>query len=79
MVVFNFSNRAGMATVLVISEGPWCLTTGAAYDIFWADDWGDGGLSFNVIVDGVASAQFVGDVGVTERDVHFPGATAPGP
>ncbi|MBL0034347.1 MAG: hypothetical protein IPP26_01025 [Flavobacteriales bacterium] len=33
----------GYGNGLVISEGPWCLATGAAYDIFWADDWGDGG------------------------------------
>jgi len=53
----------GYGNNLLITEGPWCLTAGAAYDIFWADDWGDGGLSFNVIVDGVSSAQFNGATG----------------
>lgn len=61
----------GYGNGLVITEGPWCLTSGGAYDIFWADDWGDGGLAFNVIVDGVASAQFVGDVGVSDETFTF--------
>ena len=61
----------GYGNGLVISEGPWCLTTGGAFDIFWSDDWGDGGLSFNVIVDGVASTQFVGDVGVVNETFTF--------
>lgn len=42
------------------TEGPWCLIAGADYDIFWADDWGDGGLSFEVYVDGVSIGQFQG-------------------
>jgi hypothetical protein len=50
----------GYGNNLVITEGPWCLTAGGSYAIFWADDWGDGGVSFDVIVDGVSSAQFVG-------------------
>ncbi|MCB0791932.1 MAG: T9SS type A sorting domain-containing protein [Flavobacteriales bacterium] len=50
----------GYGDNLTITEGPWCLTEGAAYDIFWADDWGDAGLSFEVFVDGVSAAQFVG-------------------
>ncbi len=42
------------------TEGPWCLTLGASYDIFWADDWGDGGLMFEVYVNGISTAQFTG-------------------
>ncbi|HPF68568.1 MAG TPA: hypothetical protein PLC20_12905, partial [Flavobacteriales bacterium] len=42
------------------NEGPWCLTDGASYDIFWADDWGDGGLMFEVFVNGLSTAQFTG-------------------
>ncbi|MBK9700802.1 MAG: hypothetical protein IPO79_12140 [Flavobacteriales bacterium] len=50
----------GYGNSLTISEGPFCLTQGATYDIFWADDWGDAGLSFAVLVQGVNVANFVG-------------------
>ncbi|MCB9168871.1 MAG: hypothetical protein H6597_03235 [Flavobacteriales bacterium] len=53
-------NPGGYGDNLTITEGPWCLTEGAPYDIFWADDWGDAGLRFEVFVDGVSAAQFVG-------------------
>ena len=44
----------------LISEGPWCLTEGDDFDIIWVDDWGDGGLSFTVNIDGFAAFQFDG-------------------
>ena len=50
----------GYGNNLVISEGPFCLVQGASYDIFWADDYGDAGLSFEVFVNGVSTASFVG-------------------
>ncbi|MBK6754925.1 MAG: hypothetical protein IPG69_15420 [Flavobacteriales bacterium] len=53
-------NPGGYGNGLVISEGPFCLVQGAPYDIFWADDFGDAGLSFEVFVSGVSSASFVG-------------------
>lgn len=43
-----------------IVTGPFCLEDGGTYDIFWADDWGDGGLSFRVFVSGQLAAQFTG-------------------
>ena len=51
----------GYANNATIMEGPWCLANGAQFDIFWADDWGDGGGTFNVIIDGMTVAQFLGE------------------
>lgn len=61
----------GYGNNITVVEGPWCLTEGGAYTIFWADDWGDGGLSFNVIVDGVSSAQFAGGLGSPAETYPF--------
>ena len=36
----------------MISEGPWCLDSGATYDIIFVDDYGDGGLIFTVNING---------------------------
>lgn len=35
-----------------IQEGPWCLTQGAIYKIIFVDDYGDGGLTFTIKIDG---------------------------
>ncbi len=35
-----------------IQTGPWCLTQGASYKILFVDDYGDGGLTFTVKIDG---------------------------
>lgn len=51
----------GYGDNLTITEGPWCLTEGGAYDIIWIDDWGDGGLSFTVYVNGFQTHEFDGD------------------
>ncbi|MBK8339035.1 MAG: hypothetical protein IPK99_03035 [Flavobacteriales bacterium] len=56
----QLQNPGGYGNGLVITEGPFCLVQGVAYDIFWADDYGDAGLSFEVFVNGVSSASFVG-------------------
>ncbi len=50
----------GYGNNLTLVEGPFCLVQGATYDIFWADDWGDAGLSFTVLVEGVNAGNFVG-------------------
>lgn len=50
----------GYGNNLTITEGPWCLTEGASYDIVWIDDWGDGGLSFLVKIGGFPAYQFDG-------------------
>ena len=57
--------NGGYPSNATITEGPWCLTNDAQYDIFWADDWGDNGASFNVIVNGNTIEQFVG-LGATD-------------
>jgi hypothetical protein len=46
----NSSNASsgGYADNTTISEGPWCLTNGATYDILSRDGYGDGGASFVV-------------------------------
>ncbi len=42
----------GYGNNTTITEGPWCLPQGASYNIFYADDWGDGGAVFTVNIDG---------------------------
>ena len=54
------SPPGGYLNNTIYTEGPWCLTQGASYTIFWVDSWGDGGLTFEVFVNGVSSASFVG-------------------
>ncbi|XOV67564.1 MAG: T9SS type A sorting domain-containing protein [Fluviicola sp.] len=43
-----------------INEGPWCLVEGAQYDLVYTDDWGDGGFSFDIIVNGYQVYTFDG-------------------
>ena len=44
----NNATSGGYANNSVISEGPWCLTDGATYDILSRDGYGDGGTGFAV-------------------------------
>jgi hypothetical protein len=53
----------GYGNNTTITEGPWCLTANDVFDIFWADDYGDGGFEAEVFVDGVSIANFVGTTG----------------
>src|SRR5688572_5112253 len=39
-------NPGGYGNMMMITEGPWCLTDNASYDIISVDDWGDGGAEF---------------------------------
>lgn len=50
----------GYASNTTITEGPWCLTEGAAYTIHYRDDWGDGGFVFHVKVGGYIIESFSG-------------------
>lgn len=50
----------GYGNNLTINEGPWVLTTGAQYDLIYTDDWGDGGFSFDVLVNGYQIESFDG-------------------
>ena len=50
----------GYGSNLVITEGPWCLTENAEYDLIYVDDWGDGGYSFDVKVNGYPIESFAG-------------------
>ncbi len=50
----------GYGDNLEITEGPWCLTENADYDLIYVDDWGDGGFSFDVYVNGYPVATFDG-------------------
>ncbi len=61
----------GYGNALTITEGPWCLIQGASYDIVWTDDWGDGGLSFTVNVNGVPAAVFAGVSGSPAETFTF--------
>ena len=44
----NSATSGGYANNTTVSEGPWCLTDGATYDILSRDGYGDGGAGFAV-------------------------------
>ena len=44
----NNASSGGYADNTSVSEGPWCLTDGATYDIISRDSYGDGGAQFVV-------------------------------
>ena len=50
----------GYGNNITVNEGPWCLTDGADYDLFYVDDWGDGGFGFDVTVNGFQIESFDG-------------------
>lgn len=54
------SPAGGYASNTTISEGYWCLTQGADYDIKFIDGWGDGGAQFRVFMNRGLGASFDG-------------------
>ncbi|MFN2430246.1 MAG: hypothetical protein ABR574_09535, partial [Cryomorphaceae bacterium] len=49
-----------------VTEGPWCLEEGVQYDLIYVDDWGDGGINFDILVNGYNIESFSGmGVGAT--------------
>ncbi|MFN0031836.1 MAG: T9SS type A sorting domain-containing protein [Flavobacteriales bacterium] len=64
----------------VQTVGPYCLTDGETYDLIFNDSWGDGGLGFELMENGITSHIYwaagfdtqwtftVGDVNVGEND-----------
>jgi len=52
--------QGGYGNNITITEGPFCLIDGDDYAIEWVDDWGDAGLEFIVIIDGIPSYEFIG-------------------
>ena len=55
----------GYANNVEITEGPWCLSDGVSYDIVTIDDWGDGGPSYIVSIEGFAMHEFSTTGGTT--------------
>ncbi|NRA11640.1 MAG: T9SS type A sorting domain-containing protein, partial [Crocinitomicaceae bacterium] len=53
-------NPGGYGNNLDIMEGPWCLPLGNSYDLIFIDDWGDGGIGFDVFVNGYQIESFDG-------------------
>ena len=53
-------NMSGYANNSTNNEGPWCLTDGSDYDIFFVDDWADGGATFTVNIEGFPVYTFTG-------------------
>jgi hypothetical protein len=51
---------SGYGDNMQITEGPWCLTEGALYDLVYVDDWGDGGFAFDIVVNGYIVQSFDG-------------------
>ncbi len=50
----------GYANNLQVNEGPYCLILGNQYDLIYTDDWGDGGFTFDITVNGYAITSFDG-------------------
>ena len=50
----------GYGNNLDITEGPWCLPLGNSYDLIFVDDWGDGGIGFDIFVNGFQIETFDG-------------------
>ncbi len=50
----------GYANNTQITEGPWCIATGTPLDFIYTDDYGDGGFSFDILVNGYQIATFDG-------------------
>ena len=50
----------GYGDNLVVTEGPWCLTIGSQYALIYVDDWGDGGFSFDILVNGFQIGSYTG-------------------
>lgn len=50
----------GYANNTQVTEGPFCLVLGNQYDLVYTDDWGDGGFTFDIIVNGYAVNSFEG-------------------
>ncbi len=50
----------GYGDNLEITEGPWCLAEGEDFDLIYTDDWGDGGFSFDIYVNGFPIESFDG-------------------
>ena len=49
---------SGYGNNITVTAGPFCLTAGEAYSIFYVDDWGDGGFGFDILVNGYQTASF---------------------
>jgi Secretion system C-terminal sorting domain len=56
----EISENAGYPDNTMINEGPWCLTEGQSFDLYFVDSYGDGGLVFEVFYDGALSHVFYG-------------------
>ena len=59
-------DMSGYGNNLTINEGPWCLTEATDYDIYFVDDWGDGGVTYTVNIGGYPIYSFAG-TGTDER------------
>lgn len=54
------ADGSGYENNTTYEEGPFCLDVDSAYDIIFVDDWGDGGLTFEVEQDGIVTNYLVG-------------------
>lgn len=45
-------SSGGYASNTTINEGPWCFAQGTNLQIYFTDDWGDGGTSYTINIDG---------------------------
>lgn len=51
-------NPGGYGNNTAIPEGPWCLPLGDCFDLYFIDDWGDGGFTCDMFIDGVQIESF---------------------
>jgi hypothetical protein len=54
------ASGGGYANNTTTTETLGCMNTGGCYDINYVDDWGDGGASFTVFINGIAEHVFGG-------------------
>ena len=60
----------GYANNTTLNEGAWCLLTGTTYDLIFVDDWGDGGESFTINIEGFPIYQWSAGTGAGAGSVY---------
>ncbi|MEJ6776723.1 MAG: T9SS type A sorting domain-containing protein [Crocinitomicaceae bacterium] len=56
----QYITDGGYGNNLTVNEGPWCFDLGTQYDLIFVDDWGDGGFSFDILVNDFQIESFSG-------------------
>lgn len=60
IVVPEGQTPGGYGNNSTFEEGPWCFETGAQYTLHYRDDYGDGGFSFRIRINGIILQEIEG-------------------